>query len=288
MPKIEDNGVADVDISQGTGLSLKIVWKLKSSAGSPYQLSLLKCKCNIDRLSITVRSARHSILDKLVTKLFAGTIKRQVANAIVTNIIKTLNPMNTKFNEFFKSRPLSGMGERVNDGIKSTMFTGTSDEKSLLQKAKEGVSTGIVKAKEMSQSHNSNTSGTHMPMTETHTMPMTGTHMPMTGTHMPMTGTSTMPMTGTSTMPMTSGTHMPMSGSSMPPSYTQSMSNTENVPFTFTERQKKGWNFEWYSPLENAQHEHEHGVNSLPMNSMNLNETKYEQKLEQTKPYTSI
>eukprot|EP01114_Cavostelium_apophysatum_P013898 TRINITY_DN346_c0_g1_i1.p1 TRINITY_DN346_c0_g1~~TRINITY_DN346_c0_g1_i1.p1 ORF type:complete len:702 (-),score=211.55 TRINITY_DN346_c0_g1_i1:100-2205(-) len=155
VPHIEDHGVCDVDLSQGTGMSLRLVWKLKSTPNQPFVLRLLKVKCNIDRLTITVRNARHSILDKLVTKLFAGTIKKQIANAIVNNIIKTLTPMSTKLNELFKRRPMVGLAERANDQLKNTVFSG---EPGVMAKAKEAITSGAQQVKGMVQ--NQGTTGT--------------------------------------------------------------------------------------------------------------------------------
>lgn len=59
MPKMEDTGIADVDLSQGSGIYIKMVWKLTSVGNGPLQISLLKVKCNIDRLAITIREAKH-------------------------------------------------------------------------------------------------------------------------------------------------------------------------------------------------------------------------------------
>lgn len=196
MPRIEDHGIADVDLSQGTGLSLRIVWKLQSSPNLPMTIRLLKVKCNIDRLAITVRNAKHSILDKLATKLFAGMIKKQVANGIVTNIIKALEPMSVRLNELFKRKPLTGITERMNDGMKNTMFSG---QPGVLAKAKDAVVSGAQQLKQAA--HSSNTSAPMMGST-----PMMSTPITSTGLETPM------------------------------------------EQFTFTERSKPGWNFEWYAP----------------------------------------
>jgi len=159
VPRIEDHGIADVDLSQGTGVSVKIVWKLKSRMNQPYLLRLLKVKCSIDRLAITVRNAKHNILDKLATKLFAGTIKKQMANAIVNNIISALQPISVKLNELFKRKPLVGVVGRANDGMKSALFSGNTGESSLLDKARDTVTNAATHAKEAVQAHQSNTTG---------------------------------------------------------------------------------------------------------------------------------
>jgi len=115
------------------------------------QLRLLKVKCNIDRLAITVRSAKHNILDKLATKLFAKTIKKQIANAIVNNIISGLTPLNAKLNTLFKAKPASGLANKINDGMKSTLFTGEGQDPSLATRAKETISSGIQSLKNSKQ-----------------------------------------------------------------------------------------------------------------------------------------
>jgi len=147
MPRIEDHGVADVDLTQGTGVSVKIVWKLKTRMNQPMLLRLLKVKCNIDRLAITVRSAKHNILDKLVTKLFAGQIKKQIANAIVNNLITSLQPLSVKLNELFKRRPMGSLVERANTGMKSTFTSGEHTQGGLLHRAKETITSGVQHAK---------------------------------------------------------------------------------------------------------------------------------------------
>jgi len=157
MPKIEDHGIADVDLSQGTGVSVKIVWKLKSRLNQPYLLRLLKVKCSIDRLAITVRNAKHNVLDKLATKLFAGTIKKQMANAIVNNIINALQPLSVKLNELFKRKPLQGGASRLNDGMKAALFTGDSGDQSLLSKAKDAIGSGIDQVRSSTNSNQGQT-----------------------------------------------------------------------------------------------------------------------------------
>jgi len=157
VPRIEDHGIADVDLSQGTGVSVKIVWKLKSRMNQPYLLRLLKVKCSIDRLAITVRNAKHNVLDKLATKLFAGTIKKQMANAIVNNIISALQPLSVKLNELFKRKPLVGVVGKANEGMKSALFTGNTGEASLLSRAQDAVTSAASSAKSAIQNSSNNT-----------------------------------------------------------------------------------------------------------------------------------
>jgi len=234
MPRIEDHGIADVDLSQGSGLSLRIVWKLQSSPNLPMTIRLLKVKCNIDRLAITVRNAKHSILDKLATKLFAGMIKKQVANGIVNNIIKTLEPMSVRLNELFKRKPLSGVTTRMNDGMKNTVFSG---EPGVLSKAKDAVVQGAQQLKQAAQS--SSTTGT---------TPMMGaTPMMSTPNYV-----ETVPVTGLET-PMES--------------------------FTFTERTKPGWNFEWYAPSSS---------DVIEGTSMNSDQKLFDSSSRTEQPFVSI
>jgi hypothetical protein len=214
MPKIEDHGVADVDLSQGTGVSVKIVWKLKSRMNEAFQLRLVKVKCNIDRLVIRVKSAKHNILDKLATKLFAGTIKKQIANAIVNNIISTLTPMSGRLNELFRRRPMIGVVERVNDGMKSTLFTGNTNDKSLLQRAKDTLSTGVSSIK----GGNTHTTGYYGTSVQSYSPPNTWETDPFSTTGL------------SNALPTTT--------------------IVEEELIFFERPQTKEWHFEWYSPSD--------------------------------------
>jgi len=186
VPRIEDHGIADVDLSQGTGVSVKIVWKLKSRMNQPYLLRLLKVKCSIDRLAITVRNAKHNIIDKLATKLFAGTIKKQVANAIVNNIINTLTPLSVKLNDLFKRKPITGVVGRANDQMKSALFTGESGQQSLISRAKETISEGVHSVKNTSTTGTSSMAST-VPVTVIETPYIGTTSTPVTFVEEPLT-----------------------------------------------------------------------------------------------------
>jgi len=151
MPRLEDQGVADVDLSAGTGVTIKLVWKLSSVNGQPYQLRLSRVLCNISKLRITIRNARHNMLDKLVTKLFAGMIKKQIATAIVNNIQKYVEPLGAKLNSLFKTRPAHGLATRVNDQMKSTLFTGNSDQRSMMSRARGTIGQGVQQMRQRRQ-----------------------------------------------------------------------------------------------------------------------------------------
>jgi hypothetical protein len=227
-PKMEDHGVADVDLSKGTGISIKIVWKLKTRSDLPFHLQLVKVKCNIDKLAITVKSAKHSILDKLATKLFAGQIKKQIANSIVENIMKALIPMGERLNDLFKRRPIENLTGQVNDGMKVAFFSGETGQPSLLQKATETVNSELH-----SLSNSNNTNGTRVlmnsgsnPNSEDFKQYTTGYY----GTH--------------------NGLYTPISyGNNQSNSGHHPSGQTTFIERTFIERRpQKNWNYEWYSP----------------------------------------
>jgi len=188
-----------------------------------FQLKLVKVKCNVDRLVIRVRSAKHNILDKLATKLFAGTIKKQIANAIVNNIISTLTPMSGRLNELFRRRPMVGMAHRVNDGMKSALFTGDTNDKSLLQRAKDTVSSGVntVKGK------NTHTTGYYGTSAQYYSPPNTWEYALPYNNNM------------NNTIPIYNEV----------PTTTTTTTTFVEEELIFAERpQNKEWHFEWYSP----------------------------------------
>jgi len=117
FPKIEDYGVADIDLSKGTGARIKINWKVKSKNNRPFAFSLMEVRCVIDSLEVDIKEAKHSVFDRLATSLFAATIKQQVAAAIVNSIVDALSPLNDQMNEWFATRPAATLYSRANQSI---------------------------------------------------------------------------------------------------------------------------------------------------------------------------
>jgi len=124
FPKIEDHGIADIDLSAGEGTRIKVIWKIKSESDKPFTFSLMKIKCVIDKMDIKIRDAKHDILDKIATTLFAGQIKQSIAQAVVNNLVNSLQPLNDQMNKWFASRPVTTMVENANLRMKEQFDKG--------------------------------------------------------------------------------------------------------------------------------------------------------------------
>lgn len=73
----------------------------------------MKIKAVIDKMDIKIKDAKHeyasfflfpykfSVIDKIATTMFIGTIKQQVAQAIVSNLAESLQPINDQMNNWF-------------------------------------------------------------------------------------------------------------------------------------------------------------------------------------------
>jgi hypothetical protein len=117
FPKIEDFGNVDIDLSKGKGAKIKIIWKIKSKSNRPFAFALLEVKCIIDSMDVTVKDAKHEILDRIATSVFAANLKQSVAQGIVNAIVDSLRPMNDQMNSWFASRPIESLYERANEQI---------------------------------------------------------------------------------------------------------------------------------------------------------------------------
>jgi F0F1-type ATP synthase membrane subunit b/b' len=127
FPKLEDFGTADVDLTTGQGVRIKAVWVVEGVGDLPLVMNLSKVKCTIDKLDIhIVEAAKHEFLDKVATSLFIGQIKQNIAQAIVDNIVKLVNPFSDQMNDFFKTRPLERFAETTSQQIASAIDTTTT------------------------------------------------------------------------------------------------------------------------------------------------------------------
>jgi len=124
FPKIEDHGIADIDLSAGEGTRIKIIWKIKSESDKPFTFSLMKVKCVIDKMDIRIRDAKHEILDKIATTLFIGQIKQSVAQAVVNNLVTSLQPLNDQMNKWFATRPVNTLMRNANERMKQQFEKG--------------------------------------------------------------------------------------------------------------------------------------------------------------------
>jgi len=126
FPKLEDKGIADIDLSAGEGTKIKIIWKVKSEANKPFTFSLMKVKAVIDKMDIKIKDAKHDVLDKIATTMFIGTIKQQVAQAIVNNLVDSLQPINDQMNNWFASHPIDSMMDTANKQLKQAYEKGVA------------------------------------------------------------------------------------------------------------------------------------------------------------------
>jgi len=146
MPKIEDSGIADLKML-GNGLSFKAVWKLYMTENRPLTIKLDSLKVWIDKLDINVKKSHHSFLNKLATKLFSGTIKRRVGEAIVQQIRSNVDPLNEQLNDFFRrERDTRGIAENLNAKMKNAYEQSNVTER--LQQTKENIKGKLSEAKE--------------------------------------------------------------------------------------------------------------------------------------------
>jgi hypothetical protein len=160
FPKLEDRGIVDIDLSAGEGTRIKIVWKIKSEANKPFTFSLMKVKSVIDKMDIKIKDAKHDVLDKIATTMFIGTIKQQVAQAIVNNLVDSLQPINDQMNKWFASHPIDTLMENANRQLKSAYEKGVSSiperpletaletGKQIYENVKQGISLQTETAKE--------------------------------------------------------------------------------------------------------------------------------------------
>jgi len=92
LPKVEDSGVANVDIS-GEGLQVRLRWNLVVREDQDINFELSNVRCKIDNLSVKILDSQHRILDGIITSVFVGYLKRMVADALVEKIKSGLKPL---------------------------------------------------------------------------------------------------------------------------------------------------------------------------------------------------
>jgi len=104
LPKIEDEGVVDVAVL-APGASIKIVWELSTSSKRPVTVNFRKASCDIGNLKVNVVKAKHSILDKIATKLFAGAMKTRLEAAVADGLSNIGNSLSDRMNRAVRGRP---------------------------------------------------------------------------------------------------------------------------------------------------------------------------------------
>lgn len=86
FPKISDEGIANISL-EGDGMDLK--FRVRVASSSPF-FHVTKVDCDIDRMRIRIVEAKHSALDKIVTSVFSGAIRKRVELAIEERLAVTM------------------------------------------------------------------------------------------------------------------------------------------------------------------------------------------------------
>jgi uncharacterized protein (DUF3820 family) len=113
VPRIHDTGIADLDIS-GDRTRIIVKWRVTFTEIGPV-FSLLKCRCHIKGLSINVKQAHHAWLYNFVTKLFHGSVKDSMEQAIENRIREILVGTAQNLNEMVRtaSTQTAAFAERI-------------------------------------------------------------------------------------------------------------------------------------------------------------------------------
>jgi len=86
FPKISDEGIANISL-EGDGLDLK--FRVRVAPAMPY-FHVSKVDCDIDRMRVRIIEAKHAALDKIVTSVFSGAIRKRVELAIEERLATTM------------------------------------------------------------------------------------------------------------------------------------------------------------------------------------------------------
>jgi len=123
LPKIEDEGIVDVAVL-APGASIKIVWELSTSSKRPITVNFRKASCDIGNLKVNVVKAKHSILDKIATKLFAGAMKTRLESAVADGLSNVGNSLSDRMNRAVRGRPQPKLDAHVGvSGSAATIST---------------------------------------------------------------------------------------------------------------------------------------------------------------------
>jgi len=94
FPKISDEGVANVTLD-GDGMDLK--FRVHVAPTAPY-FHVQRVDCDIDRMKMKIVEAKHSALDKIVTSVFSGAIRKRVELAIEQRLAIVLQRVEAALN----------------------------------------------------------------------------------------------------------------------------------------------------------------------------------------------
>jgi len=104
FPQMEDWGRMDIDTS-GTGTRLEVRWRIISPRGMAPTVMGYRVYCGIDSLDVTIKeAAKHELLDRLMSKLFAGTLKERTEREIERALASFAGRISLIFNDVFAGR----------------------------------------------------------------------------------------------------------------------------------------------------------------------------------------
>ncbi|PRP79645.1 hypothetical protein PROFUN_08966 [Planoprotostelium fungivorum] len=126
LPKIEDEGVVDVAVL-APGASIKIVWELSTSNKRPLTVNFRKATCDIGNLNVHVVRAKHSILDKIATKLFAGQMRSRIESAVADGLSNVGNSLSDRMNRAVRHKPQPKTDAHVGVEGNSATLSNTKD-----------------------------------------------------------------------------------------------------------------------------------------------------------------
>jgi len=128
MPRLEDKGVADIKLG-GPGNSIKLVWEVRVSPDKGLKLTLRRATCHLDTLSVKIIQAHHNILDKMMTKMFAGSMRKRMEKEVETNLetigVKIASVFNNAFKNIGGRSSGSGIGT-TGMGMTKQMFSSST------------------------------------------------------------------------------------------------------------------------------------------------------------------
>jgi len=104
FPQMEDWGRMDIDTS-GYGTRLEVRWRIVSPRGSAPTVLGYRVYCGIDNLDVTIKeAAKHELIDRMMSKLFAGTLKERTEREIERALAAFASRISLVFNDVFAGR----------------------------------------------------------------------------------------------------------------------------------------------------------------------------------------
>jgi hypothetical protein len=104
FPQMEDWGRMDVD-TLGSGTRIEVRWRIVSPRGSAPTVLGYRVYCGIDSLDVTIKeAAKHELIDRMMSKLFAGTLKERTEREIERALAAFASRVSLVFNDVFAGR----------------------------------------------------------------------------------------------------------------------------------------------------------------------------------------